>query len=56
MVSGKVNERWPGISVDRSRKDIFVRTELICSKPFLCGSSGPAAVLVLGLVDVSIVS
>lgn len=56
MASKKVNGRCSGISVDRTRRDIFVRSELICPKPFLYSSSGPAAMLVLGLVDISIVS
>lgn len=56
LVSKKVNGRCSGISVDRSRRDVFVRSEFICPKPFLYGSSGPAAMLVLGLVDLSIVS
>lgn len=55
MVSKKVDGKCSGISVDRIRRDIFVRSELICPKPFLYGSSGPAAVLVLGLVDLNIV-
>lgn len=32
LVSKKVNGRCSGISVDRSRRDIFVRSEFICPK------------------------